>query len=231
MKFKMALLLAVAANISFAASTAPVPVSEYVENKTPLIMSQDELSLDEVQQDVSELKAMNADEADMENVRINWTPAMSAGKIVIKVHKSSTPKVPEFLEVFRQNSANANDLTPINLFDGGKSNRGLVSTAAPVKMCRHNTAICITPSGTFKLDVLEAMHLSRAYGNSPMPSSMFFLANVGIAIHGIPKSEFKDLGRKASHGCVRFHPVNAKLLFDYLQKEGGAKSGAVVIIQ
>jgi lipoprotein-anchoring transpeptidase ErfK/SrfK len=147
---------------------------------------------------------------------------------VIKVHKSAKVKVPEYLEVLRQNSANPADVSPINLFDNGTTNRALVSTATGRFLCAHKTVPCITPSGNFNIGVMEVMHYSKAYGNSPMPNTMFFLEGSGIGIHGIPKSEWKDLGRQASHGCVRVHPVNAKLLYDFVKSEGGTKSGAVV---
>jgi lipoprotein-anchoring transpeptidase ErfK/SrfK len=62
-----------------------------------------------------------------------------------------------------------------------------------------------TPTGTFKPTALAVWHRSTIYSGSPMPHSIFFLR--GYAIHG--SYEIKDLGRPASHGCVRLQPDNA----------------------
>jgi len=48
----------------------------------------------------------------------------------------------------------------------------------------------------------------RGLGN--MPYAIFIAG--GIALHGTPSSNWKYLGRPASHGCIRQHPDNAKYL-------------------
>ncbi len=227
MKFSLGLIFILTANMAFA-SSKPVSVSNYVESKRPLVEAQ-EADSEEIQEYLEQLNSLNADDSSIENARINYNPANSAGKIFIRVQRSKTAKSPETLEVFRQNSASAGDLTPINIFDNNTSNRALVSTATGTFKCRGGNP-CSTPVGFFNFDTFEVMHHSSRFNNSPMPNSMFFMASVGIAIHGIPRSEWKDLGRQASHGCVRIHPTNAKILFDLLQKEGGHKSGAVLNI-
>jgi L,D-transpeptidase catalytic domain len=50
------------------------------------------------------------------------------------------------------------------------------------------------------------MWYSRKYHMSPMPHSLFFRG--GYAIHGT--GAIRQLGRPASHGCVRLHPANAR---------------------
>lgn len=73
-----------------------------------------------------------------------------------------------------------------------------------------------TPRGTWKPYLLKKMHYSRKYDNSPMPHSIFFLG--GYAIHA---TEYvKNLGRPASHGCIRLHPRNAAKLYALVQKYG-----------
>jgi hypothetical protein len=64
--------------------------------------------------------------------------------------------------------------------------------------------------------ILEKMHYSHKYHNSPMPHSMFYYG--GYAIHGT--YETKHLGRPASHGCVRVHPDVAAYLYGLVQKYG-----------
>jgi len=74
----------------------------------------------------------------------------------------------------------------------------------------------VTPVGSYQPQFLEKMHYSRRYHNSPMPHSIFFKGN--FAIHGT--NSIQRLGRKASHGCVRLHPKNAKKLYSLIEQHG-----------
>src|SRR5690349_3887766 len=60
-----------------------------------------------------------------------------------------------------------------------------------------------TPSGTFHVLSMKEMHYSKKYDNAPMPHSIFF-TNAGHAIHAT--NAVRNLGRPASHGCVRLAP-------------------------
>ena len=73
-----------------------------------------------------------------------------------------------------------------------------------------------TPAGTFTPHYTSRMHYSKQYHFSPMPYSVFF--NEGVAVHGT--RDLGNLGRPASHGCVRSHPKNAKIFYDLVQKHG-----------
>jgi hypothetical protein len=73
-----------------------------------------------------------------------------------------------------------------------------------------------TPHGSYKPYSLQRMHYSRKYHMSPMPHSIFF--HGGYAIHGT--YSVRELGRPASHGCVRLSPANAAALYAMVQKEG-----------
>ena len=64
------------------------------------------------------------------------------------------------------------------------------------------------------------MHYSQKYHMSPMPYSIFFRG--GYAIHGTYSTA--ELGRPASHGCVRLAPGNAARLFQMVSAEGAAIS-------
>lgn len=64
---------------------------------------------------------------------------------------------------------------------------------------------------------LERMHYSRKYHHSPMPHSMFYRG--GFAIHGT--NAIRNLGRPASHGCVRVSPANAAFLYSVVRQNGG----------
>jgi lipoprotein-anchoring transpeptidase ErfK/SrfK len=73
-----------------------------------------------------------------------------------------------------------------------------------------------TPTGTYTPHYTARMHYSKQYHFSPMPYSVFF--NEGVAVHGT--NDLRNLGRPASHGCVRSHPKNAKVFYDLVQKHG-----------
>jgi lipoprotein-anchoring transpeptidase ErfK/SrfK len=78
----------------------------------------------------------------------------------------------------------------------------------------------VTPSGTYAPYRMELMHYSKKYDNSPMPHSIFFRG--GYAIHGT--NESRNLGRPASHGCVRLLKANATALYALVQAYGPANT-------
>ncbi|MGA9281845.1 MAG: L,D-transpeptidase, partial [Pseudolabrys sp.] len=67
-----------------------------------------------------------------------------------------------------------------------------------------------TPSGNYTATSMNEVWYSKEWDNAPMPHSVFFRKD-GYAIHG--SYEVKNLGRPASHGCVRISPENAATLF------------------
>ena len=73
-----------------------------------------------------------------------------------------------------------------------------------------------TPRGTYRPYQLVRMHYSHKYHMSPMPYSIFFAG--GYAIHGTYSTS--QLGRPASHGCIRLAPGNAAVLYHMVQAEG-----------
>ncbi len=73
-----------------------------------------------------------------------------------------------------------------------------------------------TPTGHYAPVRMYEKYASKKYDNAPMPWSIFF--HNGFAIHGT--TDVKHLGQVASHGCVRLHPDNAKILFGLVQKYG-----------
>lgn len=94
--------------------------------------------------------------------------------------------------------------------DGGLAFVWPVSTARPGFR---------TPPGSYLVQRMERMWYSRKYDWAPMPNAMFFRG--GYAIHGT--GAVRQLGRPASHGCVRLAPGNARLLFDMVRAYGGAR--------
>ena len=74
-----------------------------------------------------------------------------------------------------------------------------------------------TPSGDHQPFRMEKDHFSREWDEAPMPNSIFF-TKIGHAIHGT--FEVRNLGRPASHGCVRLAPQNAATLYALVKDEG-----------
>jgi hypothetical protein len=74
-----------------------------------------------------------------------------------------------------------------------------------------------TPSGEYMPFRMERDHFSREWDDAPMPHSIFFTRQ-GHAIHGT--EHLRNIGRPASHGCVRLEPENARVLFEMVKAEG-----------
>jgi len=81
-----------------------------------------------------------------------------------------------------------------------------------------------TPRGNYRPQWTARMWYSRKYDNSPMPYSVFF--HGGYAIHGT--GAVRNLGRPASHGCVRLHPANAATFYAMVKEAGFGNTRIVV---
>ncbi|TPI15886.1 L,D-transpeptidase [Mesorhizobium sp. B4-1-3] len=81
-----------------------------------------------------------------------------------------------------------------------------------------------TPRGSYRPQRTARMWYSRKYDNSPMPYSVFF--HGGYAIHGT--GAVRNLGRPASHGCVRLHPANAATFYTMVKEIGFGNTRIVV---
>ena len=84
----------------------------------------------------------------------------------------------------------------------------------------------ITPVGRYKALWMAAHWRSRKYNMAPMPWSVFF--HGGYAIHGT--TDVRHLGRPASHGCVRLHPENAKVIYS-LVRENGRDNTLITVVR
>ena len=82
-----------------------------------------------------------------------------------------------------------------------------------------------TPNGSFKPFRMEKEHFSREWDDAPMPHSIFFTTR-GHAIHGTEHK--RNIGRPASHGCVRLEPQNARVLFNLVKQQGMANTRVVL---
>ncbi len=71
---------------------------------------------------------------------------------------------------------------------------------------------------------LEKRWFSQKYDNAPMHNAVFF--HGGYAIHGTP--HVGQLGRPASHGCIRLAPGNAAELFSLIKKYGPQRTRIMI---
>ena len=82
-----------------------------------------------------------------------------------------------------------------------------------------------TPTGKYRPIWADEAHTSSIYENAPMPHAVFFVG--GYAIHGT--TEVKNLGKRASHGCVRLAPENASTFYDAVNKIGLVNTTITVV--
>ena len=77
-----------------------------------------------------------------------------------------------------------------------------------------------SPRGTYRVQWTAKMWHSRKYDMAPMPHAVFFTG--GVAVHAT--SAVGQLGRPASHGCIRLAPGHAALFYSLVQKHGNART-------
>ncbi len=82
----------------------------------------------------------------------------------------------------------------------------------------------ITPRGSWRPTRMHKMWRSRKYDNAPMPYSVFYYG--GYAIHGT--GYVKQLGRPASHGCVRLATPNAAHFYSLVKEFGPGNTRIIV---
>ena len=82
-----------------------------------------------------------------------------------------------------------------------------------------------TPRGSYRVQRTARVYYSRKYDNAPMPNSVFFYG--GYAIHGT--YHVKNLGRPASHGCVRISPTNSAELYGLVQRYGRSATKITIV--
>lgn len=98
---------------------------------------------------------------------------------------------------------------------------GIPSYSWPVSTARRGY---VTPTGTYRPQRMYRSYFSKKYYNSPMPYSVFFRG--GYAIHG--SYAVNQLGRPASHGCIRLAPSNAATLYSLIQSHGAGNTLIVI---
>ena len=82
----------------------------------------------------------------------------------------------------------------------------------------------VTPRGAWQPKRMHKMWYSRKYEMSPMPYSVFY--HGGYAVHGT--GAVKQLGRPASHGCVRLQTAKAATFYSLVREAGMGNTRIVV---
>lgn len=111
------------------------------------------------------------------------------------------------------------------LYVGGElSDSFRVSTG----MKNHETPVMsVRPSGPLFTKYKSKKFPGGNYkGLGNMPYAVFIRG--GYAIHGTTQGNFTKLGKKASHGCIRLHPDNARIFYELVKKIGLAHTWVAV---
>ncbi len=80
-----------------------------------------------------------------------------------------------------------------------------------------------TPQGYYELDPDRIYrHYTSSQWHQPMPYAMFFNwvkegSKTGLAIHAATGPDIALLGQRASAGCIRLDPANARILFSLIR--------------
>ena len=82
----------------------------------------------------------------------------------------------------------------------------------------------VNPRSAWQPKRMHKMWYSRKYEMSPMPYSVFY--HGGYAVHGT--GAVKQLGRPASHGCVRLQTANAATFYSLVREAGMGNTRIVV---
>ena len=74
-----------------------------------------------------------------------------------------------------------------------------------------------TPVGWYQPQRIIRKHYSETW-EAYMEYAVFFVG--GVALHATTPDHYKELGRRASGGCVRLHKINAQIVYDLVTSEG-----------
>ncbi|MCP5433447.1 MAG: L,D-transpeptidase [Alphaproteobacteria bacterium] len=136
--------------------------------------------------------------------------------LLLYVNKAVEGAIPQQMFIFREDGAG----------DFALDRRWLVSTGRE----RHEGYFTETPGGLYKLDPHRffEVHYSQRWNGVKMPWAMFFdygyrTERSGLAVHGANKTTVKQLGSRASGGCIRLAPAHAEELFAWIQRDFAGK--------
>ena len=82
-----------------------------------------------------------------------------------------------------------------------------------------------TPRGSYRVTRMARVYFSKKYDDAPMPNSVFFYG--GYAIHAT--NHVSQLGRPASHGCIRLHPSDSAEFFELVEQYGMSRTRINII--
>jgi lipoprotein-anchoring transpeptidase ErfK/SrfK len=152
----------------------------------------------------------------IERLRQNLTPEMLANfKLFLYVSKADAGPWAQHMYVFSKDESGGLNLQYNWLVSTGREK--VEYNPAGVRLGTH------TPPGYYELDPDRLYrHYTSSEWGQPMPYAMFFNwvrdgNKTGLAIHAAHGDDIGLLGKRASAGCVRLAPENARLLFDLIR--------------
>lgn len=86
-----------------------------------------------------------------------------------------------------------------------------------------------TPKGFFRPTKIYRDYMSYTW-KAPMPNAVFFIG--GIALHATTESHYKELGTRASGGCVRLRLEHSKVIREKVMDTGlGSQPGQFKVVK
>ncbi len=152
--------------------------------------------------------------ADSEEYQSTLADPWLGYRVIVLVDKSAqgTSPTAQTLFVFTHNSKTNN----FQHFASWKTSTGLEST-----YYKDGKAVSsrVTPVGFYRVEYMQRDYVSFKYGE-PMPYSLFYWRNYGVAIHATSEARYKHLGSRASMGCTRLTLENARELYEMVDAYG-----------
>ncbi|MGE3611498.1 MAG: L,D-transpeptidase family protein [Bacteriovoracaceae bacterium] len=187
---------------------------------------------------ISMVNSLYAQEIDLtDSTELTDEMALEAGMTPIEDHIMNqmkgvlTPKV-EVADVERaiksyrlviavNKSASGSDAQKVNVYENGqlvftdKVSTGREQVENKTKSGR--VYFSTTPIGFYRPVTVYKDYYSNTW-QAPMPNAVFFRG--GIAIHATTESHYKELGKRASGGCVRLTLESSKLMREKIMLTG-----------
>ena len=153
--------------------------------------------------------------------------------VAARIRESVPPELARYFNVFLYVSKASQGPWAQRMFIYHRGDDGdlVFEKAVPVSTGRERQEkyFTTTPTGLFELDPdrFDRVHFSARWHHAPMPWAMFLNYTIhghltGVALHSGIGHE-ADLGHRASGGCVRLPPEEAKALFQRFQQEEHGK--------
>ncbi len=130
--------------------------------------------------------------------------AIRSHRLVIAINKASIGPNAQLLQIFENGIEILNENISTGREKEEKAKSGKVYFSA-------------TPKGFFRPTRIYTDYMSNIW-KAQMPNAVFFLG--GVAIHATDESHYKELGTRASGGCIRTKRETSKLIREKVMETG-----------